>query len=89
MDNTLTSIADFFSSILQVPGEAMRNLVLMIPMPFAKVVFITYFVILIVWIGTLSKSETVFKPEFLKKEISLKPFAIFSLYLMIVIYTIF
>jgi hypothetical protein len=89
MDKTLTSIADFISPILQVPGEAMRNLVLMIPMPVAKGIFILYFLILIAWVATLPKNETVFTPELLNKEISLKPFAIFSLSLMIVTYLVF
>jgi hypothetical protein len=89
MDKTLTPIADSLSSILQVPGEAMRSLALMVPMPVAKGIFILYFVILIVWVATLPREASVFKPGMLKKEISLKPFAIFSLSLMIVIYLIF
>lgn len=89
MDKTLTSIADAISPILQVPGEAMRNLTLMIPMPVAKGIFIAYFLILIAWVATLPRHESVFEPETLKREISLKPFAIFSLSLMIVIYIIF
>lgn len=89
MDKTLTSIADAFSSILQIPGEAMRNLVLMVPMPVAKGIFILYFLILIVWVASLPRKESVFKLEMFKKEISLKPFAIFSLSLMIAIYLYF
>jgi hypothetical protein len=89
MDKMLTSIADAVSSILQVPGEAMRNLTLLIPMPVAKGIFILYFLILIVWVATLTREESVFEPELLKKEVSLKPFAIFSLTLMIAIYLVF
>ncbi|MBN4046731.1 hypothetical protein JYT90_00250 [bacterium AH-315-P07] len=89
MDKTLTTIADAFSSILQVPGEAMRNLTLLIPIGVAKGIFILYFVILIAWVATLPRDESVFEPEMLKREISLKPFAIFSLSLMIIIYMIF
>ena len=89
MDKRLTPIADFIAPILQVPGEAMRNIVLMVPMPVAKGIFILYFLILIVWVATLPRHESVFEPQMLKKEISLKPFAIFSLSLMIVIYLIF
>ncbi len=89
MDRTLTLIADFFSTILRVPGEAMRNLTLMVPMWAAKGIFILYFLILIAWVATLPRNESVFEPEMLKREISLKPFAIFSLSLMIVIYMIF
>ncbi|HIA46733.1 MAG TPA: hypothetical protein EYN96_01870 [Candidatus Hydrogenedentes bacterium] len=89
MDKTLTSIADAFSSVLQVPGEALRNLTLMIPIGAAKGIFILYFLILIAWVATLPREESVFEPEMLKREVSLKPFAIFSLSLMIVIYMIF
>lgn len=85
----MNSIADKLSSILQVPGDAMRSLVLIIPIEVAKGFFILYFLILIAWVATLPKSETVFTPELLNKEISLKPFAIFSLSLMIVTYLIF
>ena len=85
----MNSIADKLSSILQVPGDAMRNLVLMIPIEVAKGIFILYFLILIAWVATLPKNETVFTPQMLNKEISLKPFAIFSLSIMIVIYMVF
>jgi hypothetical protein len=89
MDNFLTSMSNTISTILQVPGGLGRDLVLMIPMPVAKGVFIAYFLILIFWVATLSREESVFQPALLKKEVSLKPFAIFSLSLMIVIYLIF
>ncbi|MFP6598156.1 MAG: hypothetical protein VCC01_11920 [Candidatus Hydrogenedentota bacterium] len=67
----------------------MRNLTLMVPMWAAKGIFILYFLILIAWVATLPRNESVFEPEMLKREVSLKPFAIFSLSLMIVIYMIF
>lgn len=89
LEKILTPIADAISPILQVPGEALRNLTLMIPIGTAKGIFILYFLILIAWVATLPRNESVFEPEMLKREISLKPFAIFSLSLMIIIYMIF
>ena len=89
MDKFLTPIADTMSNILQVPGEAMRNLVLMVPMSMAKGIFITYYLILIIWVFTLPRNESVFQPQLLGKEISLKPFAIASLSFMIAIYLYF
>lgn len=89
MDSPLTKIADSLSTFLQVPGEAMHNLVLMVPMSVAKGIFIAYYLVLIFWVATLPKEETVFELESLKREINLKPFAIFSLSFMILIYLYF
>ena len=89
MDKVLTSIADALSPVLQVPGELGREMVLAIPMSAARGIFIVYYLILIIWVATLPREESVFEPELLKKEISLKPFAIFSLSMMIVIYLYF
>ena len=85
----MTSLADAISSILQVPGEAMRQLVLMVPISGAKAIFIAYYLILIFWVATLPKEEAEFEPQFLKRKITLKPFAIASLAFMIAIYLYF
>lgn len=85
----MNSLADTFSSILQVPGEILGNIALMVPISMAKGIFILYYLILIAWVSTLPREETVFEPEFLKKEVNLKPFAVSALSFMILIYLYF
>ena len=85
----MNSLADTLSTILQVPGEILGNIALMVPISMAKGIFILYYLTIITWVITLPKEETVFEPSFLKKEVNLKPFAIAALSFMIVIYLYF
>ena len=85
----MNNLADTLSSILQVPGEILGNIALMIPISMAKGIFILYYLILITWVITLPREQTVFEPSFLKKEVNLKPFAVCSLAFMIAIYLYF
>jgi len=81
--------ADLVANILRVPGDMMRNVVVAIEPPWAKGIFIAYFILLMVWVITIPKEEMRFKLESANKEISLRPFALLSLTTCIVIYLVF
>ena len=84
-----TSIADAIANVLRVPGDMMRDMLLAIPMPVAKGIFITWFLFLIVWVMRLPREEVMYKPEGSDREVPLRPFAVSALSLMIIIYLIF
>jgi hypothetical protein len=83
------TIADAIANVLRVPGDMMRDMLLAIPMPVAKGIFIGWFLFLIIWVLRLPREEVMYKPEGSDKEVPLRPFAVASLSLMIVIYLIF
>ena len=85
----MTSIADAISTILQIPGRIMQDLVLAIPIEAAKGVFILYFLILLVWVMLLPKEEAEFQPSEGGSVRSLKPMTALSLSIIIAIYLYF
>ena len=85
----MTSIADLISTILQIPGQIMHDLVLAIPIRAAKGIFIAYFLILFFWVMFLPREEAQFQPVEGGKIYSLKPMTAVSLSIIIAIYLIF
>ena len=85
----MNSIANIISSILQVPGDILRDIVLAIDIGVAKGIFILYFLILMVWVLFLPKEEAEFQPKQGGKAYSLKPMTVVSLSIIIVIYLYF
>ena len=85
----MTSIADLISTILQIPGDIMRSIVLAIPMALAKGIFIGYFLILLVWVMFLPKEEAQFQPSEGGQTRTLKPMVAVSLAIIIAIYAYF
>ena len=85
----LTDIADFFANILRVPGDVMRGWVVMIGTGVAKGIFITLFILLIIWVTTLRKDEVTAVNEKTGKQTNLRPYAIAALASQIVIYLVF
>lgn len=85
----MTSIADIISTVLQIPGQIMRDIVLAIPMPLARGIFIAYFLTLLVWVMLLPKEEAQFQPSEGGQVRSLKPMTAVSLAIIIGIYLYF
>ena len=69
-------------------GDVMRGWMLAIPMSVAKGVFIVYFLLLIYWIIKLPENEVTLSLEG-GKTIHLRPYALTSLAIIIVIYLVF
>lgn len=69
-------------------GDVMRGWMLAIPMSVAKGIFIVYFLLLIYWIIKLPENEVTLTLES-GKTIHLRPYALFSLTTLVVIYLIF
>ncbi len=83
-----TAIADTIANLFRGMGDVMRSWMIAIPMSVAKGVFIIYFLLLIVWIIRLKENEVTLTLEN-GKIIKLRPYALFSLITIIVIYLIF
>lgn len=85
----MQTLADWIASILRVPGDALREFTLQIPLSAAKGVYILYFVILLIWVLKMRKSEVVGLLPGKKTPIDLRPYAAAALIGQIVIYIIF
>ncbi|MBN2327094.1 MAG: hypothetical protein JXR73_08055 [Candidatus Omnitrophica bacterium] len=85
----MQTLADWMASILRVPGEALREFTLQIPLSAAKGIYIFYYVILIIWVLKMRKSEVVGDLPGKKTPINLRPYAVVALIGQIVIYLIF
>ncbi len=85
----LTPIADFFASILRVPGQILRDLAVSIDVTVAKGIFIAYFVLLILWVLSLRKEEVIVTNERKGTSVSLRPYAVLALLSQVVIYLVF
>ncbi len=91
MNNLLlssTALADTIANLFRGAGDLMRGWVLAIPMSVAKGVFIVYFMVLIFWIIKLPEDEVTLNVAS-GKVIKLRPFALFSLIITVLIYFIF
>ncbi|MDP7564845.1 MAG: hypothetical protein QF794_01835 [Candidatus Marinimicrobia bacterium] len=85
---TSTALADTIANLFRGVGDMMRGWMLAIPMSVAKGVFIVYFLILIYWIIKLPENEVTLALDN-GKVIHLRPFALFSLGTIVVIYLVF
>ena len=91
MNNILlsaTAIADTIANLFRGIGDILREWMLVIPMPIARGVFIVYFLFLIVWVVRLPENEVTLTLDN-GRMIKLRPYALFSLITIIVIYLIF
>jgi len=91
MNNVLlasTALADTIANLFRGMGDMMRGWMLAIPMEVAKGVFIVYFLMLIYWIIKLPENEVTLALDN-GKIIHLRPFALFSLATIVVIYLVF
>ncbi len=83
-----TALADTIANLFRGMGDMMRGWVLAIPMPVAKSIFIAYFLFLIVWIIRLPDNEVTVVLNS-GKTIQLRPYALFSLTSIVIIYLVF
>jgi hypothetical protein len=83
------SVADFFAGILRVPGDAMRQWVVAVPVEAARGIFLVYFLILCIWILTLPQREVVVAHPRTGKLVNLRYVALLALVSQIVIYWVF
>ncbi len=79
-------MAEFIASILSVPGEALRQLTLMIPLSVAKLIFVLYFAGIAVWVWTLKPSDVIGEVHGKDKPVDLRPYATASMIAMVIIY---
>jgi len=82
-------MADLIASYLRGPGDALREAVMAIPLSVAKGIFIVYFILLILWVLSMKKSEVEGPLHGVRKSINLRPYAVAALLGEIVIYAIF
>lgn len=85
----MQTFADWMASILRGPGEFLREASLAIPLSAAKGIFIGYFVLLLVWVLTMRKSEVIGNLPGTSKTIDLRPYAAAALIGQILIYLAF
>lgn len=85
----MQTLADTIAAVLRIPGEALRQWMMMIPLEVARGLFLLYYTILLVWVLTMNKSEVVGTLEGRTKPLNLRPYAAGAILLQIVIYYIF
>jgi hypothetical protein len=83
-----TALADTIANLFRGMGDIMRGWMLAIPMSVAKGVFIVYFLLIIAWIISLPENEVTLALDS-GRMIRLRPYALFSLVTIIVIYMVF
>lgn len=90
LTSVLQPILDPIALILQYPGEAIRQIILAIPITGAKGLFIAYFVFLIVWMLRFKNEEVQGKLHlFGNLTIDIRPVALIALVGQIIIYYMF
>jgi len=82
------SIADTIANFFRGP-EFLRDILMSIDLTIAKLLFILYFLAIAYWVYNLPKSEVTMDDVKSGKEIDLRPFALFAMGSMIIIYLIF
>ncbi|MFQ6677050.1 MAG: hypothetical protein ACE5D0_01910 [Fidelibacterota bacterium] len=85
---SMTAIADAIANLFRGMGDVMRGWMLAIPMSVAKGIFIVYFLALIIWVIKLPDNEVTLVLTS-GKIIHLRPYALASLIIMVLIYLIF
>ncbi len=80
---------EFIVSILQIPGAFLREIILAIPLWVAKILFIIYPLLLLIWVLRMDKSEVKDDLPGTGKKIDLRPYVAVSLLGQVVIYLIF
>jgi len=83
------SIADTIANFFRGPGQFLRDILMSIDLTIAKLLFILYFLAIAYWVYNLPKSEVTMDDVKSGKEIDLRPFALFAMGSMIIIYLIF
>lgn len=80
------TIADPIASVLRIPGDILRSIVLEIPLWVARVLFIIYYLAIFVWAFQKDKSEVQGDvPEF-KRKLDIRIFIALSLSSLILVY---
>lgn len=85
----MQSLFDFIASVLRVPGDWLRELVIAVPMSAVRVIFLVYYLVLLVWVMTMRKSEVCGALPGKKKPLNLRFYAALALIIQIVLYAVF
>ncbi len=85
----MQTLIDLIASLLRIPGDFLRELVIAIPLGVARMLFLLYFALLIFWVLTRPKSDVQGTLPISKKQIDLRPYAIVALSGQIIIYLMF
>ena len=82
----MNNLADWIASILRIPGDWLRDLTVAVPINAARGLFILYFMVLLIWVITMKKSETSGTVPGSKKNIDLRYFAAAALIIQLILY---
>ena len=85
----LQALADGIAAGLCVPGGFLRELMLWIPLPAVRIIFILVPVLLLIWVFTLDRRELCGQIHGARKPVNLRPFAIAALVIQILLYATF
>ena len=77
----LQSLCDTVAAGLRVPGESIRRLLLMVPLPLAQGLFLLVPVLLLWWICTVAEAEIKGELHGARRAVNLRAFAIAALLL--------
>ncbi|MGI6456326.1 MAG: hypothetical protein ACOX5R_12000 [bacterium] len=80
---------DIIADILRIPGEALRQLMLVIPLWLVRILFLAYPTVLLIWVFLMKRSETHGHVHGRESEVDLRPYAAVALISQIIIYAVF
>lgn len=78
-------IADPIAMALRVPGDALRQVAMMVPMWMAKGFFLLYYILVVIWVWVMKKERTVHPLPGREKPFDLRPLATVSMVCLIII----
>ena len=85
----MQNLFDFIASILRVPADWLRELILAVPMNAIRWIFLFYYLVLLIWVLTINKSEVCGPLPGKKKPLNLRFYAAIAIIIQFVLYAVF
>jgi len=85
----MQNLVDGIASLIRIPGDALREAVVAVPLWAAKGIFLLYPLILLIWIYSMRESEVKGNLPGTDKVIDLRLYAAAALVMQIIIYAVF
>ncbi len=84
----MQTLIDAMATAFRVPGEAVRVLILAVPLPVARGLLLLPPALVLAWLLTIPREELTGPPHGARR-VSLRPFAIAALAIQLVLYVLF
>lgn len=85
----MDSLAAFVTSVLIGPGDAIRQLILTIPLWVVRIIFILYPIVLLIWVMQMDESEVKGDLPGSQRKVDLRPYVAAAMIGQVIIYIVF